>query len=116
MTIAEFNAPGPRFIVVEGPIGVGKTSLAERLAESFDADLICEHTEDNPFLEEFYKSGRRTALPAQLHIAASQVNDINRLANLLFRILQISICHSRLQLDEGDYKRTKQVLYRVRVV
>ena len=66
MTVTEFNAPGPRLIVVEGPIGVGKTSLAERLAESFDADLVLEHSEENPFLEEFYKSGRRTALPAQL--------------------------------------------------
>jgi deoxyguanosine kinase len=55
-----------RFIVVEGPIGVGKTSLARRLAESFAGDLILENAEENPFLEQFYKSGRRTSLPAQL--------------------------------------------------
>jgi len=55
-----------RFIVVEGPIGVGKTSLAKRLAESFSGDLVLESKVENPFLEEFYKSGRKTALPAQL--------------------------------------------------
>ena len=57
---------GSRFIVVEGPIGVGKTSLAKRLAESFSGDMVSESDVENPFLEEFYKSGRKTALPAQL--------------------------------------------------
>jgi deoxyguanosine kinase len=56
----------PRFIVVEGPIGVGKTSFARRLAERFDAELVLEHVDDNPFLDQFYKSGRHVALPAQL--------------------------------------------------
>lgn len=55
-----------RFIAVEGPIGVGKTSLAKRLAKSFDGDLVLESAVENPFLEEFYRSGRKTALPAQL--------------------------------------------------
>ncbi|MGI9262308.1 MAG: deoxynucleoside kinase [Woeseiaceae bacterium] len=55
-----------RFIAVEGPIGVGKTSLAKRLAESFDGELILESAVENPFLEQFYRSGRKTALPAQL--------------------------------------------------
>ncbi len=55
-----------RFIAVEGPIGVGKTSLAKRLAESFDGDLVLESAAENPFLEQFYRSGRKTALPAQL--------------------------------------------------
>lgn len=55
-----------RFITVEGPIGVGKTSLARRLAKSFDGDLVLENTEENPFLEQFYRSGRSSALPAQL--------------------------------------------------
>jgi deoxyadenosine/deoxycytidine kinase len=57
---------GPRFIVVEGPIGVGKTSLAKRLAESFASELILEQAEDNPFLERFYRNRRNAALPAQL--------------------------------------------------
>ena len=56
----------PRFIVVEGPTGVGKTSLAQRLAESFSGELILEQVEQNPFLEQFYKSPGSAALPAQL--------------------------------------------------
>jgi deoxyadenosine/deoxycytidine kinase len=69
MTVSELNpsVSEPRFIAVEGPIGVGKTSLARRLASSFGGDLVLEQTDENPFLEEFYRSGRRTALPAQLH-------------------------------------------------
>ncbi len=65
----------PRFIVVEGPIGVGKTSLARRLARSFNGELILEQVEENPFLERFYKSGRIAALPAQFQTSsASQVD------------------------------------------
>ena len=60
------NQQNSRFIVVEGPIGVGKTSLAKKLAESFSGDLVLESVVENPFLEEFYRSGRKTALPAQL--------------------------------------------------
>jgi len=56
----------PGYIVVEGPIGVGKTSLACRLAESFGTDLLLEGAEDNPFLERFYQDPRSGALPAQL--------------------------------------------------
>lgn len=68
MTVSDLNpaVSASRFITVEGPIGVGKTSLARRLAKSFGGDLVLESTEENPFLEQFYKSGRATALPAQL--------------------------------------------------
>ncbi len=56
----------PRFIVVEGPIGVGKTGLAKRLADSFAGELVLEEVDRNPFLEQFYKSPKSGALPAQL--------------------------------------------------
>lgn len=56
----------PRYVVVEGTIGVGKTSLAKRLAESFNASLVLEGAEDNPFLERFYRNPQQGALPAQL--------------------------------------------------
>ena len=55
-----------QFIVVEGPIGVGKTSLAKKLSESLSGTLIFEDIGNNPFLDRFYKGGRG-ALPAQLH-------------------------------------------------
>lgn len=54
------------FIAVEGPIGVGKTTLAKKLAESFQGELILEQAEDNPFLEKFYQDPKTGALPAQL--------------------------------------------------
>ena len=57
---------GPRFIVVEGPIGVGKTSLARRLAQSFAGELVLEQAAENPFLERFYRNPRAAALPTQL--------------------------------------------------
>lgn len=56
----------PRFIVVEGPIGVGKTTLARRLAQSFGSELLLEGAEENPFLERFYRDLRAGALPTQM--------------------------------------------------
>jgi deoxyguanosine kinase len=55
-----------RHIVVEGPIGVGKTTLARRLAEHLDAGLMLEQPEANPFLGRFYQNPQRYALQAQL--------------------------------------------------
>ena len=70
---------GPRFIVVEGPIGVGKTSLAKRLAESFASELILEQAEENPFLERFYRNRRHTALPTQLFFLLQRARQIEQI-------------------------------------
>ena len=56
----------PRYIAIEGPIGVGKTSLAKRLAESFNYDTLLEKSEENPFLGRFYKNPKQNALSTQL--------------------------------------------------
>ena len=56
----------PRYIAVEGPIGVGKTSLAEMLAAELGARLVCEQPDENPFLAAFYRDPRRHAMSAQL--------------------------------------------------
>ena len=62
----DVTSESSQFIVVEGPIGVGKTSLAKKLSESLSGTLILEDIDNNPFLDRFYKGGRG-ALPAQLH-------------------------------------------------
>ena len=56
----------PRYIAVEGPIGVGKTSFTKRLAASVNYETVLEHTDANPFLERFYQNRRQAALPTQL--------------------------------------------------
>ena len=61
------------YIVVEGPIGVGKTTLARRLAESFAAELLLEEPEQNPFLARFYENPRAHALPTQLYFLLQRV-------------------------------------------
>jgi len=55
-----------RYIAVEGPIGVGKTALAERLAQRLDAELVCEVVEENPFLDRFYSNMRDYAFQTQV--------------------------------------------------
>ena len=52
----------PAFIAIEGPIGVGKTTLARKIAETFEYDLLLEEAEMNPFLERFYQNREQTAL------------------------------------------------------
>ena len=82
---------GPRYIVVEGPIGVGKTSLAKRLAESFDSDLILEQAHENPFLERFYRNRRNAALPTQLFFLFQRARQIEKIRQSdLFSPVRIS--------------------------
>jgi deoxyadenosine/deoxycytidine kinase len=70
-----------RYIVIEGPIGVGKTSLARKLALDLDSELLLEQAEDNPFLASFYRNPRQYALSTQLHFLlqrAQQVQDFRQ--------------------------------------
>ena len=68
-----------RYIAIEGPIGVGKTSLARRLADSLDSALLLEAAEANPFLERFYRDPRGAALPAQLFFLFQRARQIEQL-------------------------------------
>jgi len=71
----------PRYIAVEGPIGVGKTSLAKRLAKSFNYEILLEQSEENPFLERFYHDPKQMALATQLFFLfqrAQQIQDLRQ--------------------------------------
>jgi deoxyguanosine kinase len=100
-----------RYIAVEGPIGVGKTSLARRLAETFGATLILEQAAENPFLERFYRNPRAAAFPAQLYFLfqrTQQLQGLNqsdlfspvRVADYLLAKDQL---FARITLDEAEF-------------
>jgi deoxyadenosine/deoxycytidine kinase len=72
--------PPFRYIAIEGPIGVGKTSLARRLAERWSMQPVFERPQDNPFLERFYRDTGRYALAAQLHFALQRAQQAQEVA------------------------------------
>jgi deoxyadenosine/deoxycytidine kinase len=81
LSVSQLNRSGDssRYIVIEGPIGVGKTSLARKLAQSLSADLVLEEVFENPFLERFYQDGQSAALPAQMFFLFARARQIEGL-------------------------------------
>ena len=106
-----------RHIVVEGPIGVGKTSLARKLAERFGTQLVLEEAGSNPFLERFYRDGRRYALPTQLFFLFQRVNQLRDLGQRdLFTqtvtgdfLLDKDPLFARLTLDDDELGLYQQI-------
>lgn len=106
-----------RFVVVEGPIGVGKTTLAKRLADLYQAELLLEQAEDNPFLERFYKNPRQGAFPAQLFFLFQRSQQLNELKqNALFSntrvadfLLDKDRLFARMNLDAEEYQLYEQI-------
>lgn len=79
------------FIVIEGPIGVGKTTLARRLAETYGCDLLLEGAEDNPFLSKFYDNPKSAAFPTQLFFLLQRARQMQELRQTdLFNPIRIS--------------------------
>lgn len=119
MTVSQLKKPGAasRYIAIEGPIGVGKTALAKRLADSLSADLVLEELDANPFLERFYRDGRSAALPAQmffLFARARQIEDMRqsdlfsnvRISDYLFTRDRL---FAELNLDTEELKLYEQI-------
>ena len=68
-----------RFVVVEGPIGVGKTTLARKIAATVGAESVLEQADENPFLERFYKDPRAGAFPTQLFFLFQRARQLQEL-------------------------------------
>lgn len=68
-----------RYIAIEGPIGVGKTSLARKLADEINGEVVLEEAGANPFLERFYQDPKGAALPAQLFFMFQRVRQLEML-------------------------------------
>jgi deoxyguanosine kinase len=106
-----------RYIVVEGPIGVGKTSLARRLAETYGATLILEQAAENPFLERFYRNPRAAAFPAQLYFLFQRTQQLQGLNQSdMFSQVQVADylmakdrLFARITLDEAEFALYEQV-------
>ena len=111
----------PRFIVVEGPIGVGKTSLTRRLAASLSGEPILEQVDENPFLERFYRSGRTAALPAQLFFLFNRARQMEVFRQKdLFATVRVADFHldkdrlfAELNLDREELELYKQISARL---
>ena len=69
----------PKFLAIEGPIGVGKTTLAKKLADFFGYEIILEEPSQNPFLEDFYNNPYKAALATQLFFLFQRVKYIQDL-------------------------------------
>jgi len=106
-----------RYIAIEGPIGVGKTSLARRLADELDGELVLEEAGSNPFLERFYEDPRGAALPAQLFFMFQRVRQLEQLTQAdMFsdtRVSDFLMAKDRLfaqiTLDRDEYSLYEQI-------
>ena len=106
-----------RYIVVEGPIAVGKTSLAERLAEALGARLVLEEGEENPFLRKFYENPEKYAFAAQIFFLLSRYRQQFELAQRdLFEQAVVADyfmakdqIFARLNLDNDEYVLYQQI-------
>ncbi|MDA1073461.1 MAG: deoxynucleoside kinase [Proteobacteria bacterium] len=107
----------PRYIVVEGPIGVGKTTLANKLADTLAYPRLLEPVEDNPFLHRFYRQGRRFALPTQLYFLlhrAAQVaqlpeNDLVGPLLVADFLIEKDRLFAEATLDENEFELYEQI-------
>ena len=107
----------PGFIVVEGPIGVGKTSLARRLAQTFGCQLLLEGAADNPFLQQFYSNPRAVAFQTQLFFLLQRARQMQELRQAdMFEPVRVADflmekdrLFAELTLDLEEFKLYEQV-------
>ncbi len=106
-----------RHIVIEGPIGAGKTSLARLIAQRFHAELLLEKPENNPFLENFYQEPARYALPTQLFFLFQRIEQLRNLTQRDFFknrvisdfLLEKDALFANLTLNEEELRLYQQI-------
>lgn len=107
----------PGYIAVEGPIGVGKTTLARRLAATFNYEMLTEDADENPFLERFYTRQRQSALATQLFflfqraqkLAELNQRDIFQPVRVADFLIEKDPLFARINLDADEYALYEKV-------
>jgi deoxyadenosine/deoxycytidine kinase len=111
------------FIVVEGPIGVGKTTLARKLAESYGSELLLEGADENPFLEQFYQAPEQAAFQTQLFFLFQRAKQLQEIRQTdLFQpvrvadfIMEKDRLFAQVTLSNEEYKLYEQVYEHVTI-
>ena len=107
----------PRYIAVEGPIGVGKTTLARKLADVFRYPVLLEPSVENPFLDRFYRERRRNALPTQLFFLLHRAQQVAELGDgdlvgpmvVADYLIEKDDLFARVTLDDAEYSLYQQI-------
>ncbi len=118
----QFTFSSYNFIAIEGNIGAGKTSLANKIAQDFNAKLILERFADNPFLPKFYKEPERYAFTLEMSFLADRYQQISDdLSQLdLFKDFMVSdydvhksLIFSKVTLPEDEFRLYRKLFYQV---
>jgi deoxyguanosine kinase len=108
------------YVVIEGNIGAGKTTLATRIADQFNAHLILEHFADNPFLPKFYKEPDKYSFPLELSFLASRYKQLKEelVPQDLFKAFTVadyyfmkSLVFAASTLTGDEYNLYRQIFY-----
>ncbi len=113
----------PGYIAVEGPIGVGKTTLARRLADTFNHEILLEDAEENPFLERFYRNRQEAALATQLFFLFQRTQKIQEMRqNQLFSPVRVADfliekdpLFARVNLDPDEFELYEKVYQKLTI-
>lgn len=118
----QFSFSNHNFIAIEGNIGAGKTSLATKISQDFNAKLILERFADNPFLPKFYKEPERYAFTLEMSFLADRYQQISDdLSQLdLFKDFMVSdydvhksLIFSKVTLAEDEFRLYRKLFYQV---